>query len=123
MNPMRSVILALTVSGIVFAAANGLEYVNDQNGKRIANPLPKLGGWEMVVAWSVVILTLSVMAEIPATGELAVSFAWLVMLAMILSYGLEAAQNLMLMMGGESSGADSPNSESERARTTRPVVE
>lgn len=125
MSPIRQVILALTISGLVYGAANGLGYVNDQNGRRIENPLPKLGGYEMVVAWSVIVLTLTVMAEIPSTGDLAVSFAWLVLLAMLFSYGIEAGQNLQLMVSGSAAVAErdpnaNPNHQSTR---TNPVVE
>lgn len=125
MSPIRQVILALTISGLVYGAANGLGYVNDQNGRRIENPLPKLGGYEMVLAWSVIVLTLTVLAEVPATGELAVSFAWLVLLAMLFSYGIEAGQNLQLMMSGSATVSERDPNANPRHQSTRtnPVVE
>lgn len=98
MNPSRTVILGMTIAGVVFVSAYGLQFATTEQGKRIKNPLPALGGIEMFVAWGVLFLFLIIMAEIPATGDLASAFTWLIVLAMLFSYGPAAFQNLMALM-------------------------
>lgn len=99
MTPTRQVVLALTASGILFATANGLQYANDEAGRRIANPLPRLGGWEMLIAWGALTTFLVLASELPSTGDLAVAFAFLILLTMLFTYGVSAFQNLVALMG------------------------
>lgn len=99
MTPTRQVVLGLTISGILFGAANGLQYVNDEAGRRIANPLPSLGGWEMLIAWGSLFITFVILSEMPPTQQLAVAFVWLITLTMVFTYGIAAFENLRLMIG------------------------
>lgn len=110
MNPRRTVVLGLTIALAVYGSAVGLRYVNEERGgKRIANPLPQLGGVELLIAWGVIFTFLTIMADIPATGELAASFTWLIVLAMLFTYGVEAFSNLAVMIGGGGSESPTPD--------------
>lgn len=106
----RQVTLAMLIAGLVYGAAYGLEYAVDQRTDRqsIANPLPKLGGWETLIAWGTVYLMLVIMADIPASGQLAVAFAWMFVLAILFSYGIEAFSNLLELQNGGTEGGDPP---------------
>lgn len=88
----------MTIAGVVFVSAYGLQAANkDKPG--FVNPLPQLGGAEMFVAWGVLFLFLIIMAEIPATGDLASAFTWLIVLTVLFAYGPAAFSNLLVMMG------------------------
>lgn len=94
----RQVTLAMIVAGLIYGSAAGLEYINDsRDAKRIANPLPKLGGWEALIGWSVIFVMLTIMADIPKTGKLAIAFAWLFVFSILFSYGIEAFTNLQVL--------------------------
>lgn len=97
----RQVTLAMMVAGIVYGAAAGLEYVVDQDSgrERIANPLPKLGGWQALIGWGTMFVMLTIMADIGPTGPLAVAFAWLFVVVILFTYGIEAFENLQILMG------------------------
>jgi len=100
----------MTISAVVFISALGLSYMADEAGvKRVANPLPKLGGVETFIAWGVMLTFLVVLADIESTGPLAVSFAWLFLLAVMFTYGQAAAQNLLALMGEQGSTQPAPS--------------
>lgn len=109
MTPQRQVVLGMTIAGLIFVSAYGLQYANESGGgRRLANPLPKLGGVEMFMAWGILFVFLIVMAEIPNTGQLAAAFVWLIVLAVLFTYGVAAFQNLLVIMGqagGKTSGS------------------
>lgn len=97
----RQVTLAMIVAGIIYGAAAGLAYAVDQDDGRetIANPLPKLGGWQALIGWGTMFVMLIVLADMGAPGPLASSFAWLFVVAILFTYGIEAFQNLQILMG------------------------
>lgn len=95
----RSVIFAMSLSLATVLSARGLQYVNEANGKRIANPLPELGGAESFFAWGVILVALVALADAEPTGALGASFAWLIFLAVLYTYGISALDNLRVMMG------------------------
>lgn len=101
MSYTRQVVLALTIAGTLVLSARGLEYVNETNGRGIGNPLPKLGGVESYLAWGVMLVFLIALAELPNTGALGASFAWLVLFAILYVYGIPAADNLRIMMSSK----------------------
>lgn len=98
-NPYpRQVILAMSLSAGIVLAARGLVYVNEANGHRLGNPLPTLGGVESFLAWGVMLVMLVALADVETTGALGASFAWLIFLAIIFTYGIPAAENLRVLM-------------------------
>lgn len=99
LNRNRDVVLAYTIALAVFGIAHGLQFVNEGQGKRIANPLPKLGGWNSLIGWSALFLFLIILAEIPATSQLGPAFAWLILLTIMFVYGTAAFTNLLALMG------------------------
>jgi len=101
----RDVVLAYTIALALFGTAHGLQFVNEEQGKRLANPLPRLGGWNSLIGWSALFLFLIIMSEIPATSQLGSSFAWLILLTVFFVYGTAAFQNLIALMG---QGAGTP---------------
>ena len=110
----------MTISAVVFISALGLSYMADEAGvKRVANPLPKLGGVETFIAWGVMLTFLVVLADIESTGPLAVSFAWLFLLAVMFTYGQAAAQNLLALMGEQGNGEPAPSPTGERYNAIR----
>lgn len=99
MAPKRVVFMCLLFGGMMYVAAYGLEFANADKGRRVANPLPKLGGIEAGIGWSILALVLYGAAEVPVTSELAQAFALLILLTMFFTYGVEAFQNLLIGMG------------------------
>lgn len=97
----RQVTLAMIVAGIIYGAAAGLEYAVDQDNGResIGNPLPKLGGWQALIGWGTMFVMLIILADIGPTGPMATSFAWLFVVAILFTYGIEAFDNLQTLMG------------------------
>lgn len=120
MAPKRAVLLTLIFGGMLYVSAYGLEYTNEQNGKRIANPLPKLGGIEVAVGWAFLALILYGMAEIPPTAELAQAFALLILLSLLFTYGVEAFTNLLVLMGYEEGESIDNGGETSRSTRERP---
>lgn len=98
----RQVILSMSLGMGIVLAARGLEYVNESNGRRIANPLPNLGGVESFLAWGVILVFLVALADFDSTGALGASFGWLIFFAVMYAYGVGAFENLRLMMNGAS---------------------
>lgn len=99
-NPYaRQVVYALSLALVTVLGARGLQYANEQNGKRIANPVPNFGGIETFLAWGVILVFLIALADMPQTGALGASFAWLILLAIVFVYGVGAAENLQMLMG------------------------
>jgi len=92
----------MSASFAVFMAAHGLAYVADENGvKRFDNPFDaRLGGIEQFVAWGVLFVTLVVLADFGGgLGELSAQFSYLILIAMLFSYGIGAFGNLQALMG------------------------
>lgn len=106
-NAARQVTLAMIVAGIIYGAAAGLEYVVDQDDgrERIANPLPKLGGWQALIAWGFMFVSLTVMADMGKPGRMAIAFAWLFTVAILFTYGIESFENLQILMGQPTTAA------------------
>jgi hypothetical protein len=103
----------MTAAGVVYGAAIGLETAsNSRDGQHIENPLPKLGGWESLAAWGFMFVFLIFLADLGSTGELAKSFAYLFLLAIMFTYGIEAFENLQAMMNQSATGGDSSAGES-----------
>lgn len=102
----RHVVLAMTGALVIYGSAYGLQYANDQDGRRIENPLPKLGGWETLIGWGFMFVFLIFLADLGAPGDLAVAFAYLFLVAILFTYGIEAFANLRELMG-QSIGDDS----------------
>jgi hypothetical protein len=107
----------MSASFAVFLAAHGLAYVADENGvKQFDNPFDdRLGGIEQFVAWGVVFVTLIVLADFGGgMGELAANFSWLLLLAMLFSYGIGAFGNLQALMGEANGRAAASSSDTSR---------
>lgn len=95
----RHVVLAMTAAGVVYGSAVGLQMANDsRDGRHVENPLPKLGGWEAIAAWSFMFVFLVFLADVGPTGDLAKSFAYLFLLAIVFTYGIEAFANIQELM-------------------------
>jgi hypothetical protein len=96
----RQVVLAMTVSALIYAAAVGLDFVADERGTRPTNPLPKFGGFEALFAWGTVFVFLIAMADFgEAPGQLATAFAYLFLIAILFTYGIEAFSNIRELYG------------------------
>lgn len=121
----RQVILAMSLSASLVIAARGLQYVNEQNGKRLGNPLPSLGGIESFLAWGVILVVLVALSDIEATGALGASFAWLIFLSVLFVYGEPAFDNLRVMIGTNPSiidAGDNPRRGEQKQVGRNPVA-
>lgn len=106
MSGARTVVIATTVSMLVFLAAGG----------RFERVVAKLSGNQQaekeaaattvgrtLVAWAALFVMLTILADFPATTQIASAFALLIMLTMILAYGVDAFENIAQTVGGQGS--------------------
>lgn len=103
MNATQTVVYTQLLAFILFALG-GPEGTNRvQNGIRrlkgeapTARPSksdPKLGV-TTATGWAIMFLFLVVGADIPATSDIAIGFAWLILLVVALLYGADAFRNI-----------------------------
>lgn len=61
--------------------------------------------WAM--GWLIIFITLQVMADIPATADLAVAFGYLLLIGALLAYGVPAFQHIGSLIPASDSGSQS----------------
>jgi hypothetical protein len=95
MDPRQQVVLAMIVALTTFVVA-GPDALGRVRGKLDRTADTSQSGWTAnnAFGWAVLFVFLIVMADIPATGELAASFAWLILLGILLLFGPLAATNV-----------------------------
>lgn len=55
---------------------------------------------QALFGWGVVAVTLAIFADITSTAELAVAFAWLILVAVLLHSGPRVFTNIQTVVGG-----------------------
>ncbi len=103
MNPIQHVILAQLLAFILFAlggpdgtvrVTNGIRRLQGQEPKpRPTRSDPKLGVTS-AAGWAVMFLFLIVLADVPATSDIGIGFAWLIAFVVFLLYGQDAFRNI-----------------------------
>lgn len=102
MNPTRQVILSLFASGMIFVAAGDQAVARaGKVGTLLAGSTPTTGvgthppvNARMIFGWATLALFLVVGSELPGLGDLAAAFGWLIFLAIFLTEGGAAFDNL-----------------------------
>lgn len=96
MTPQRTVVIMTTVSLMIFLAAGGRVETVMAKLRGAAPPAPTKGTFTAgtLVAWAFLFTFLIVMADIPATGQLAAAFAMLIFLSVAITYGTAAFENI-----------------------------
>lgn len=117
----RQVIFSLSLSLAVVLAARGLQYVNESKGRRLANPLPELGGIESFMAWAVILVFLIAMAEMDQTGPLGASFGWLIFVAVLFAFGQGAFDNLRVLIAQDATAANGGSTTEPQAYSRRTI--
>lgn len=79
MNTTRQVTVITFLSFTMFTIGNGYK-----TGKF---SLPEA---QQLAAWGLLYIILLTLTDIPATGEIAQAFAWLILLTILLTYGVDA---------------------------------
>lgn len=103
MSGARTVVIATTVSMLVFLAAGGRfeKVVAKLGGKNEAETeAATIAVGRTLVAWAALFVMLTILADFPATEQIASAFALLIMLTMILAYGVDAFENIARTVGG-----------------------
>jgi hypothetical protein len=60
------------------------------------------------MAWGVVAFSLIVLAEVPSTSQLAVAFAYLILVSVLLTVGPSAFANIQAMFGDSNGSVTQP---------------
>jgi hypothetical protein len=99
MDPTKHVLLALTGSAAIFAAAGGR--LANLQAKVRGEPPPEATEFEpgTLVGWAVLLAILVFTSDIEPIAPLAVGFAWLIFLSIAMMFGPEAAARILAMMG------------------------
>lgn len=50
--------------------------------------------------WAVIAIALSIFADIESTSEVAVAFAWLILIAVLFNYGVKLFDGISAIVGG-----------------------
>lgn len=103
MNAIQHIVLAQLLSFILFALGgpdgttrvrNGVRRLQGQEPTpRPTRSDPKLDV-PAAVGWGIMFLFLIALADIPATSEVAIGFAWLIFVVVALLYGRDAFRNI-----------------------------
>lgn len=103
MTPQRTVVVLTTLSLLIFAAAGGRVETLVAKLRGAKPPAPtKPATVQNLVGFGFLFVTLTIMADFPATGKLAQGFASLITLAIAITYGPAAFDNITKLVGGES---------------------
>ena len=100
MSPTRHVLTAMTGSVIIFLVAGGRAAQLQAKIKGEPDPGDEVAAFEAGtwVGWGVLLLIFIFITSIEAVAGLAVGFAWLIFLTIILLYGEKASKNVLGML-------------------------
>lgn len=117
----KHVLLALTGGAVVMLAAGGK--FTDLTARLRGQPVQQSVTFDpnTLAGWAVLLGMLVFVADIPATAPLAVGFAWLIFMTIMMLYGPEAAKNLVALMGGATPGRESSGTSTAPNLGPRPV--
>lgn len=109
MDPTKHVLLALTGGAMVFLVAGG--NISALSAKVQGKPTDaQVGGFMVgtVAGWAGLLLILGFASDIDPVAPLAVGFAWLIFLSILLLFGQKAAQNALSLFGTQKSAPPVP---------------
>ena len=100
MDPTKHVLLALTGGAVIFIVAGGR--IAKLRAQITGESVPETTDFEAgtLVGWATLLVILVFVSDISTTAPLAVGFAWLIFLMIAMGFGVEAARNILAMMGG-----------------------
>lgn len=109
MDPSRHVLLALTGGAVVFLVAGG--NITALSAKVQGKPTDaQVGGFMVgtIAGWAGLLLILGFASDIPPVAPLAVGFAWLIFLSIMLMFGEKAAANAASLLGLQNKPTPAP---------------
>jgi hypothetical protein len=100
-DPRQQVVLATLLSFTVFVSA-GPRALNRVQGKVSGTSDKSDSGWTAKNAFGFAVLFtfLIIGADVPATADLSIAFAWLILLSVLMLFGPVAFKNLSGIFGG-----------------------